>query len=133
MKKRVAKTLGARKQASTLLVLFIPSVDRYQRPIDQSTWVDQALEFLGSAFGGATAFPQAKGVWRDDERAGELVFDQPVIINCYTSEESIEEQVEGLKAFLLQMGTETRQGAVGLVIDRDYLEIEFPLEAETNG
>jgi hypothetical protein len=26
------------------------------------------------------------------------------------------------------MGRETRQGAVGLVIDRDYLEISFPLE-----
>jgi hypothetical protein len=26
------------------------------------------------------------------------------------------------------MGTETRQGAVGFVIDRDYYEIEFPLE-----
>jgi hypothetical protein len=26
------------------------------------------------------------------------------------------------------MGREARQGAVGLVIDRDYLEIGFPLE-----
>jgi hypothetical protein len=26
------------------------------------------------------------------------------------------------------MGTETKQGAVGLVIDRDYLEIGFPLD-----
>jgi hypothetical protein len=25
------------------------------------------------------------------------------------------------------MGTECRQGAVGFVIDRDYLEIRFPL------
>jgi hypothetical protein len=25
------------------------------------------------------------------------------------------------------MGTEAKQGAVGLVIDRDYLEIPFPL------
>jgi hypothetical protein len=26
------------------------------------------------------------------------------------------------------MGREARQGAIGLVIDRDYLEIGFPLE-----
>lgn len=26
------------------------------------------------------------------------------------------------------LGSESRQGAVGLVIDRDYLEIRFPLE-----
>lgn len=33
-----------------------------------------------------------------------------------------------LKAFLDRMGREARQGAIGLVIDRDYLEIGFPLE-----
>jgi hypothetical protein len=133
MKKTLAKTLGAKKGAATLLVLFIPSVDRFEQPIDQETWVDRALNFLGSAFGGATAFPKAKGAWRDDDRANELVFDEPVIINCYTSEKLIEEQADELKTFLLEMGTETQQGAVGLVIDRDYLEIAFPLEGQTNG
>jgi hypothetical protein len=29
------------------------------------------------------------------------------------------------------MGPEARQGAIGLVIDRDYLEIGFRLEAPT--
>ena len=33
----------------------------------------------------------------------------------------------------MAMETETKQGAVGLVIDRDYLEIAFPWEDETNG
>ena len=133
MKKKLAKTLGAKKGAATLLVLFIPSVDRFEQPIDQQTWLDRALNFLGSAFGGATAFPKAKGVWRDDDRANELVFDEPVIINCYTSEKLIEEQADELRTFLLEMRTETQQGAVGLVIDRDYLEIAFSLEGETNG
>ena len=66
-------------------------------------------------------------------RANELVIDEPVIIHCYTSEELIEEKADELRTFLMEMGTETRQGAVGLVIDRDYLEIAFPLEGETNG
>ncbi|HEY5867182.1 MAG TPA: hypothetical protein VI542_16800 [Candidatus Tectomicrobia bacterium] len=52
--------LGAAKVESTLLVLFIPSVDRDSQPIDQDTWVYRALETLGELFGGATAFPQAK-------------------------------------------------------------------------
>jgi hypothetical protein len=60
MKKKLAKTLGANKGAATLLVLFIPSVDRFEQPIDQETWVDRALNFLGSAFGGATAFPRGE-------------------------------------------------------------------------
>jgi hypothetical protein len=133
MRKKAAKALGAQKSAATLLVLFIPNVDRYQQPIDQTKWVERALEFLGRTFGGGTAFPQARGVWRDDARGGELVFDEPVIVNCYTSEKIIEEQVDSLRTFLMEMGTQTRQGAVGLVIDRDYLEIRFPLENEGHG
>jgi len=116
------------KTESTLLVLFIPSVDRDGVPIDQDLWVEQALEMLGHEFGGATAFPRARGVWRDDVRGGQLVFDEPVVIQCYTNEKTLEERALRLRDFLVRMGAETNQGAVGLVIDRDYLEIEYPLE-----
>jgi len=49
------------------------------------------------------------------------------VIQCYTSEILIEQQAANLRQFLIRMGTETKQGAVGFVIDRDYLEIQFPL------
>ena len=124
-----ARKLGATKAASTLLVLFIPSVDRDSRPVAQDKWVNEALRVLGKLFGGATAFPKGRGVWRDDARGGTLVFDRPVVIQCYTSERLISRLASELKEFLIRMGAETRQGAIGLVIDRDYLEIEFPLEA----
>jgi hypothetical protein len=123
-----AEGLGASRAASTLLVLFIPSKDRSDVPIDQDYWVDEALNALGSMFGGATAFPQGKGVWRDSAQGGKLLFDEPVIIQSYTSERSIEEQLPALRKFLHRMGREARQGAIGLVIDNDYLEIGFPLE-----
>lgn len=123
-----AKALGASKGASTLLVLFIPSKDRTDQPIDQGHWVEEALQALGTLFGGATAFPQGKGVRRDDAQGGKLLFDEPVVIQCYTSEQAIESRADELKAFLHRMGREARQGAIGLVIDRDYLEIGFPLE-----
>jgi hypothetical protein len=124
-----AKALGASKAASTLLVLFIPSKDRAGQPIDQGYWVEQALTALGTLFGGATAFPQGQGVWRDDAQGGKLLFDEPVVIQCYTSEQAIETRAVALKTFLHRMGREARQGAIGLVIDRDYLEIGFPFEA----
>jgi hypothetical protein len=126
-----ATQLGASKSASTLLVLFIPSHDRHQQPIDQEYWVGAALEVLGRCFGGATAFPQGRGVWRDDDQGGLLLFDEPVVIQCYTSEEALEQQVTPLQQFLLRMGNEAQQGAVGFVIDRDYLEIQFPLVGES--
>ena len=59
---------------------------------------------------------------------GKLLFDEPVIIQCYASEQAIESRTADLRRFLHRMGREARQGAIGLVIDRDYLEIGFPLE-----
>src|SRR5437660_1080495 len=118
-----ASLLRASKSASTLLVLFIPSRDRYDQPIDQEYWVEEALRVLGVCFGGATAFPKGRGVWRDDDQGGQLLLDEPVVIQCCTSAEALEAQTVALRTFLVRMGREARQGAMGLVIDRDYLEI----------
>lgn len=122
--------LQAQKSAATVLVLFVPSVDRYGEAIDQEHWVTETLTTFGLLFGGATAFPQGRGVWRDDERGGQLIFDAPVIVQCYMSENALEARAEELREFLMRLGKEGKQGAVGFVIDRDYLEIRFPLEEE---
>src|SRR5947209_5038834 len=114
------------KVAITLLVLFIPSKDRDDQPIDQDYWVTEALKLLGGSFRGGTAFPQGRGVWRDDAQNGKLLFDNPVVMHCYTNEETLETEAGALKNFLLRLGREARQGAVGFVIDQKYLEIEFP-------
>lgn len=121
-------TLGASKAATALLVLFIPSKDRREKAIDQRFWVEEALNVLATLFGGATAFPKGRGIWRDDAQDGRLLFDEPVVIQCYTSGPMLEEHMQPLSEFLHRMGREARQGAIGLVIDNDYLEIGFPLE-----
>ena len=123
-----AGALGASKAAASLPVLFIPSKDRRNKAINQRFWVEEALKVLGTLFGGATAFPKGRGIWRDDAQGGKLLFDEPVVIQCYTSEQAIERQAPKLREFLQRMGREAKQGAVGLVIDRNYLEIGFPLE-----
>jgi hypothetical protein len=124
---KVRLPFGA-SRAADLLVLYIPSHDRYEKPIDQDTWVARALEFLGKTFHGATAFPKARGVWRDDQRSAQLVYDEPVVIQCYTSLKLIESNVKELGAFLNDMGKQIGQGAVGFVINKEYFEIPFPLE-----
>ena len=126
-------TFRADKTATTILVLFIPSVDRFEAPIDQDYWVSEALAVCGRWLGGATAFPQGRGVWRDDAREGLLVYDAPVIIQSYTTEPTLEEHASELHSFLLRLGEEGRQGAVGFVIDRHYLEIRFPLKEADHG
>lgn len=121
------------KRNVTLLQLFIPSADRYgEQVLNQDEWVEKALAMLGRCFGGGTAFPKAKGVWRDDEREGELVYDEPVIMQCYTSLDEIEKHQNEFRDFLHEMGTEMRQGAVAYVIDQEFIEIGFPLEDEAN-
>jgi hypothetical protein len=115
---------GGRKRV--LVVLFIPSVERDgTTPIDQQYWVDAALEMFGRVFGGATAYPKAKGIWRDDERNGVLVKDEPVVVHCYTTPADIEvsKNLAELGSFCRTMGRDSRQGEVGLVVGDEYFAI----------
>jgi len=113
----------------TLVVLFIPSVERDgQTPVDQDYWVNQGLMILGEVYGGATAYPRGRGVWRDEERGGTLVFDEPVVVHSYTSptRARLVPELAKLAAFCRRMGREAKQGEVGLVIaDRYYAIREF--------
>src|SRR5205085_748287 len=107
-----------------LVVLFVPSVERDgTTPIDQEFWVETALTTFGQLFGGATAFPRAKGVWRDDEQGGTLIRDEPVVIHCYLTPADITDagRLDQLGSFCRRMGREARQGEIGLVIGDEYL------------
>ena len=120
----VAEISVARK--SVLVVLFVPSVERDGvTPVDQDYWVDAALETFGTVFGGATAYPRAKGIWRDDERRGHLVRDEPVVIHCYTTPERIEDEdaLAELGSFCRRLGREASQGEVGLIVGDEYFAI----------
>jgi hypothetical protein len=115
-------------------VLFIPSVERDgATPIDQDSWVDVALEMLGRTFGGATAYPKARGIWRDDERAGVLVKDEPVLIHCYTTPEDIHDSTNlaTLGRFCRRLGREANQGEVGLVVGDEYFAVRRFEEGST--
>lgn len=111
---------------TVLVVLFVPSVERDgTTAIDQEYWVNAALETLGQLFGGATAFPRAKGVWRDDEKGSVLIKDQPVVIHCYTTPTDIADpdRLNRLGSFCRRMGREAHQGEIGLVIGDEYLAL----------
>jgi hypothetical protein len=110
----------------SLLILFIPSVERDgQTAIPQDRWVDAALTILGRIFGGATAYPRARGVWRDDDRGGALVLDEPVVVHCYVDPTEVQDddKLAELREFCCQMGRETNQGEIGVVVDNEYFAI----------
>lgn len=109
---------------AVLVVLFVPSVERDSvTAIEQDYWVTEALESLGQKFGGATAFPKARGVWRADEMGGALIKDEPVVLHCYTTPEQIADpdSLSRLGSFCRRMGREARQGEIGLVIGDECL------------
>jgi len=94
-------------------------------PIDQDRWVDASLAMFGRVFGGATAYPKAKGIWRDDEQGGALVKDEPVVVHCYTTSDDVQDDANlaELGAFCRKMGREGRQGEIGLVVGDEYFAI----------
>src|SRR5271170_886319 len=114
------------RSESNLLILFIPSADREGTSLgkkEQKRWIRKAMTLLGERLRGATAFPRGWGVWRDDAQGGQLVWDRPVLIQCFTNEETLEREAASVREFLIDLGTETNQGAVGLVVDRTFVEI----------
>ena len=123
--------LGATHPTGTLpIVLFVPSHDRDGRDIDHDAWVTRALETLGTLFRGATAYPRARGVWRDDEREGTLRYEEPTVVTCYADPAALTDTARSrLRAFLHRLGRETNQGEVGIVIGDKYYGItEFDIE-----
>jgi hypothetical protein len=125
--RREADTEASDLQASrkaVLVVLFVPSVERDgATAIDQGYWVEAALDTFGQIFGGATAFPRARGVWRDDERGGVLVKDVRVVIHCYTTPADVADsaRLNQHGSFCRRMDREAHQGEIGLVIGDEYL------------
>ncbi len=125
MSEAIAASLGATRPAGTsLFVVFIPSVTRYGEPIDHDYWVERALDTFAALFRGATAYPRGRGRWRDDERGGMLVADEPTVVTCYAAPQDIsDDALKRLRAFLHRMGREAEQGEVGIVFDGDYYGI----------
>jgi hypothetical protein len=107
------------------ITLFVPSVDRDGEAIDQAYWTEQALGTFGALFRGATAFPPGRGVWRDDDRGGELVYDETQMVVSYVADGLLtdDETLKRLREFLRRMGRAANQGEIGIVIDGTYFGI----------
>lgn len=80
---------------------------------------------FGRVYGGATAYPKATGIWRDDERGGVLVKDEPVVVHCYTTAVDVQDskKLAELGNFCRMMGRKTQQGEVGLIIGDEYFAV----------
>ena len=109
---------------TSLVVVFVPSLDRDGQAIEQEFWVDEVLTTLGRLFRGATAYPRGRGVWRDDARGGALLKEEPVIVFSYVAEGALTvDALAELYRTLSRMGRQANQGEIGVVIDGKYYGI----------
>ena len=107
-------------RADDSVILFIPSHARDKTRIsDQDAWASKALELMGKLYGGATGFPNLRGIWRDDEDGGKLLDDEPIMIQSLAKRADVENpyKLEELAQFLKLMGKKTKQGAIAVVFN----------------
>jgi len=94
---------------TSMIVVFVPSQDRDGNQINQDFWVDEVLTTLGREFRGATAYPRGKGVWRDDNRGGELLHEEPFIVFSYAAEVDAQPRFLKLNRALVSIKDHIRQ------------------------
>lgn len=107
-----------------LVILIIPSHDKKEDALpDQEIWAQSALEVFAEHFGGATAFATFAGIYKCND--GKILHDKPIMIESYVSRADLEDEkkLTELLKFAKRMGKETRQAAIGLVINNVFHEI----------
>lgn len=120
-RQRRDRLLGATRPLGTEeITLFVPERDVQGRAIGQAAWVKAFLDLFGRLFGGATALPRGRGVWRDDRRGGRLVFERTVMVMSFASRDDFDRGSPLLRAFLHHFGRQARQGEVGIVVSGVY-------------
>ena len=103
--------------------IYIPNKDRDGAPVDQTKWIDAALQLLTDVAGGATAMPPVTGAWRNPE-TGQVVIEEPVVVYSYVRPAPFVARLPDLAAFVRRMGRETNQGAVALEFDGNFFTVE---------
>jgi len=107
-----------------LVILIVPSHDKKDKLLkDQDMWAGNTMDLFADLYRGATAFQTFQGIYKDAE--GNVYRDKPILIESYVERSRLvdEGNLNDLLAFAKRMGRETRQKAVGLIINDVFHEI----------
>lgn len=94
--------------------IYIPSTIEVDKTIDNTKYINQALELFGNSFGGATSY-DAIGAWVSQSKG--LVTEGVKIVESYATRESIEDHLAGVIEFASRLKTELAQEAISLEYD----------------
>ncbi len=120
----VQQALGASGGALNLLVtLYVPTRNRDGDPIgDAAAWLEEGLELLSEAGGGATAM-LAEGAWLNPD-SDALIREAVHLVYAYVAPQAFELALPNLREYLHRLGRETDQGEVVLEISGRLYRIQ---------
>lgn len=96
--------------------IYIPSTINVNQEIDNEKYVNLALSFLSSKFGGATSSP-ALGAWVSSK--GDLVKESVTLAFSYATQEQLNASIEDIYAFCLDLKKNLSQEAIALEVNNE--------------
>lgn len=99
---------------SSIVKIYVPSTKEISKKNDNSDWINKSLALLSSCFGGATA-SSALGAWVAND--GRLVKEGITLVFAYAMQEALENSIDAIYEFCLDMKTELSQEAIALEVN----------------
>lgn len=110
------KSLKNCVKLSCSVKIYVPSTVNVNQSFDSQEWVDKTLKFLSDEFGGSTA-SKALGAWVSNR--GELVKENVTMAFSYTSQTQLEQSIEKVYDFCLDMKAKLSQEAIALEVNNE--------------
>lgn len=117
---------------STPVRLYVPGMVDPARPVENTRWVDAAIAYMSTAFGGATAI-MAYGGWLSPT-TGELVKEPVTVVTSMTAgykAEGAQEKYQALLNFVAELCREMAQEAILVEIDGEALLVSADVQQHT--
>ncbi len=101
---------------SNSIKIYVPSTINVDKEYYSSVYVERTLAFLSSKFGGSTS-TNALGAWVTEN--GSLVKEKVTIVLSYCDPVGLEEHIESIYEFCLQIKKDLSQEAIALEINNE--------------
>lgn len=108
------KTLKNCIKLSSSIRIYVPSTVNVDEKIDSSEWINRSLSILSQEFGGSTA-SSALGAWISSK--GDLIKENVTMVFSYARQEQLENSIEKIYEFCLEMKKELSQEAIALEVN----------------
>ena len=120
----IAKEFDAVEAREQRFAIYIPSQDKYGKPVEQKKWIDKTLRLLSEICGGATAMPPIRGAWLNRE-SGSLVIEEPVLVYTFIDPDAFAERLTEIVDLVQEIGRETGQGQMAIEFNQTFYLIDI--------